>query len=240
MPPPLNADGTLVSKIQKARRTVLELLAAQGMDTTEYAHFSRSEVHIMYEHNQLDLLVTSRTDSPTLDPMWNPTWTEAMRTRPRPPEETRTYLRGGIDKKWTETTLNECVFRLFQLEGKLTPKDTLILMANGDWMDSLKAAAHQWWTTHGIFIVLWPLKRLQFNILHHEAVPHHRVLSHEEAMAVRTQFGIRNDLEFPEMDRFDPVAQVIGLRPGELVEILRPSPTGILTPFWKRCVSIIA
>ena len=35
------------------------------------------------------------------------------------------------------------------------------------------------------------------------------------------------DDNIPNISRFDPVAQVIGIRPGEYCEIIRPSKTGI-------------
>ena len=40
----------------------------------------------------------------------------------------------------------------------------------------------------------------------------------------------------PEIGRFDPVAQAIGLRPGELCEIIRSSPTAITTKYYRFCL----
>ena len=46
-----------------------------------------------------------------------------------------------------------------------------------------------------------------------------------------------NDNEFPELSRFDPVAQTIGIRPGQLCEIIRPSKTAISAPYYRICIS---
>ena len=44
-----------------------------------------------------------------------------------------------------------------------------------------------------------------------------------------------NDTQFPEISRFDPVAQAIGIRPGEVCEILRPSPVSIVAKYYRIC-----
>ncbi|MCK5558294.1 MAG: DNA-directed RNA polymerase subunit H, partial [Candidatus Hydrogenedentes bacterium] len=39
-----------------------------------------------------------------------------------------------------------------------------------------------------------------------------------------------------DISRFDPVAQAIGLRPGQLCRVMRPSRTAIVAPFYRFCV----
>ena len=41
--------------------------------------------------------------------------------------------------------------------------------------------------------------------------------------------------QFPEISRFDPVAQALGMRPTQLCEIKRPSPTAIVTNYYRYC-----
>ena len=45
-----------------------------------------------------------------------------------------------------------------------------------------------------------------------------------------------NDSQLPEISRYDPVALVIGLRPGEVCKIIRPSPTAITTEYFRLCI----
>ena len=45
-----------------------------------------------------------------------------------------------------------------------------------------------------------------------------------------------NDNQFPIISRFDPVAQSIGIRPGQVCEIIRPSKTAIIAPYYRVCV----
>ena len=39
----------------------------------------------------------------------------------------------------------------------------------------------------------------------------------------------------PGISRFSPVSQVLGIRPGQLCEIVRPSKTSITSKFYRIC-----
>ena len=79
------------------------------------------------------------------------------------------------------------------------------------------------------------IKRLQYNILNHQLVPEHIVLSAEEAAEVKKKYNIHDDSQIPDISRFSPVSQVIGIRPGELCRIYRPSKTAIKAEFYRIC-----
>ena len=66
-------------------------------------------------------------------------------------------------------------------------------------------------------------------------VPSHRILSESEKEEVKKIYNIKEDSQFPEISRFDPVALAIGLRPNKVCEILRPSPTTIETKYYRLC-----
>ena len=80
------------------------------------------------------------------------------------------------------------------------------------------------------------IKRLQFNILDHSLVPPHRVMTSAEVEDVKKKYNINYLTEFPEISRFDPVSQVIGLRPGQVCEITRSSKTAITSYYYRCCV----
>lgn len=64
----------------------------------------------------------------------------------------------------------------------------------------------------------------KFNILDHELVPKHEVLKPEEAVEVLKSLGVRPD-QLPYLRASDPVARAIGAKPGDVVRIIRKSPT---------------
>ena len=82
---------------------------------------------------------------------------------------------------------------------------------------------------------MYNIKRLQFNILDHELVPKHRVMSEKEALEIKKKYNIQDDSQLPDISRFSPVSLAIGLRPGDLCEIMRPSKTAIMAPFYRIC-----
>ena len=79
------------------------------------------------------------------------------------------------------------------------------------------------------------MKRLQYNILDHVLVPPHTVLTKEEAVEIRRKYNIMTDRQMPDLSRFSPVAQLIGIRPGDICKIVRPSKTAIKTEFYRIC-----
>ena len=86
-----------------------------------------------------------------------------------------------------------------------------------------------------IFIIIFNIKRLLFNILDHTLVPPHKVLTNEESIEIKKTYFIKNDSELPNIDRFGPVSLAIGIRPGELCEITRNSNTSIESKFYRIC-----
>ena len=66
-------------------------------------------------------------------------------------------------------------------------------------------------------------------------VPEHRVLNNKEKEFIINKYKISEEKQFPEISRFDAVATTIGLRPGELCEITRPSTTSITSKYYRLC-----
>jgi DNA-directed RNA polymerase subunit H (RpoH/RPB5) len=88
----------------------------------------------------------------------------------------------------------------------------------------------------GMFIIVENITRLQFNILNHTLVPPHEIINDKEVDEIMKKYNIKNKIEFPEISRFDPVARVIGLRPGDVCKIIRPSKTSITTNYYRVCI----
>lgn len=64
----------------------------------------------------------------------------------------------------------------------------------------------------------------KFTILDHELVPKHILLSKEERRQLLEQLKIRPE-QLPWIRASDPVAKLIGAKPGDIVKIIRKSPT---------------
>ncbi|MCS7111211.1 MAG: DNA-directed RNA polymerase subunit H [Ignisphaera sp.] len=62
-------------------------------------------------------------------------------------------------------------------------------------------------------------------ILEHELVPKHVIVDINEGIKILKQYGIKPE-QLPWLRASDPVARAIGAKPGDIVKIIRKSPTG--------------
>jgi DNA-directed RNA polymerase subunit H (RpoH/RPB5) len=58
----------------------------------------------------------------------------------------------------------------------------------------------------------------------------------KEVKEIMKKYNILEKTQFPEISRFDPVAKIIGLRPGNVCHIIRPSKTAIETNYYRVCI----
>jgi len=210
--------SVLISQIFQSRKIILELMEKQGFDVTGYANFTVSEVNAMKQNNQLDMLLeTNNTDDPS----------QIKR---------KIYIRYYLGKSIRPSNLQEMIDDLFILTQTLKKEDTLFIIIKDEINETLINELKHIWETDGIFIVIESIKRLQFNILKHTLVPDHRVLSDKEVQEIMYKYNITDKNQFPDISRFDPVARVIGLRPGQVCHIIRPSKTTITTDYYRLCI----
>jgi len=212
-------SSILISHIYNSRKNVLELMEKQGYNTKDYSNFSINDVNSMKQNNQLDMLLETTEEIVTLD---NP--------------KKKIYIRYYLTGKLTGKNIQEMIDDLFVLTETLKKSDTLFIIIKDDPNESMINELKHIWESEQIFIVIESIKRLQFNILKHSLVPEHRVVSDKEMKEIMTKYNITNTNQFPDISRFDPVARVIGLRPGQLCHIIRPSKTAIETNYYRICV----
>ena len=134
--------------------------------------------------------------------------------------------------------INNIIISLYIFNNKyiIFIKNTLFVIIKEDMNDTLINELKHIWEKDGIFIVIQNIKRLQFNILEHVLVPNHRVMLETEVEDVMKKYNIKDKIQFPEISRFDPVAQVIGLRPGKVCHITRQSKTAVVSDYYRVCV----
>jgi len=209
-------SSSLISSIYKSRKHIIDLMKRQNYNVNEYANFSINEVNTMYQTQQLDISLEKNEDSL---------------------EKTKVYIHYFLEKPTLRSNdLQEIIEDLFNIEETLTKSDTLIIIIKEDMNETLTNQVKHIWERDKIFITIISIKRLQFNILDHQLVPNHRVLPLNELAVIQKKYNIKNLLDLPEISRFDPVSQVIGIRPGQVCEIIRPSKTAIQSYYYRVCV----
>ena len=88
----------------------------------------------------------------------------------------------------------------------------------------------------GYYINIYDYHNYLFNILDNELQPEFRILSDEEKTELKKKCNIVYDKQFPEISRFDPVSVIFGIRPGQVFEIIRSSPTSIKSKYYRICI----
>lgn len=86
------------------------------------------------------------------------------------------------------------------------------------------------------YIHIFNLNSLQFKILDHKFVPKHIVLNETEKEEFYKKYNIKSDSQIPEISRFDPVANAIFLKPGQICKILRYDKTSFVNEYYRICI----
>jgi DNA-directed RNA polymerase I, II, and III subunit RPABC1 len=70
---------------------------------------------------------------------------------------------------------------------------------------------------------IFSMKNLMFNITHHEIVPKHILLTHEEVDLILKKYQTTR-AQLPKLLTTDPVAKYYGMKAGDVCKIIRQSP----------------
>jgi DNA-directed RNA polymerase subunit H (RpoH/RPB5) len=211
----MSQGGNIIAKIYKSRSTIIAHLKSQGYDTSNYENFGINEVNIMSTSKQLDMLLKKNDEN-----------------------DTKTYVKyHPLNKILSVKNIREYIDDLFELEEVLKKSDNLIIIIKDEPNETLQKILRNIWEQDKIFIIILNINRLQYNVLEHELVPPHRVLNDTEEEMFRKKYNITDDKQIPDISRFGPVAQAIGIRPGKICHIIRPSKTAITSNFYRICSS---
>ena len=200
-----------ISQLYTSRVILLNLLKRRGFNIDDYNNFNFNDIRIMYTNKQLDMLLV------------NPTANKKV------------YIKYHLGTKLRHNYIHDYIDDLFNLEEILEPKDDLIIISKDKVNDSQTKLMRTLFIKDNIFFTIFNLKQLQFNILEHTLVPPHTILNNKAVEEIKKKFNIINNKQFPEISRFDRVAMALGLRPGQVCMILRPSKTAIETKYYRLC-----
>jgi len=183
----------------------------QNYNVSEYSNFSINEVNSMFNNDQMDMILENDN-------------------------ERKIYIRYNLGSKINESVILNFVEDLFYLSETLQKSDTLFIITKEELNDPLSNVLKQIWEKEKVHIVIESIARLQFNILNHNLVPNHRIMNDNEVSAMMEKYNILSLEQLPEINRFDPVAKLIGIKPKEVCEIKRPSKSAIESYYYRVCV----
>ena len=205
----MSSYNPLISKIHKSRNIILKILEKRGFNVDDWTGFSINEIQTLYNNKQLDILVSK--------------------------DDKKIYVKYHLDTRLGYTHIYEYIDDLFDVEEILTDDDELIIISKDKINATTKSIAEDLFVKDNKFVNIYNLHDYLFNILDHTLVPEHRIINESEKKEVEKFYNIVKDSHWPEISRFDPVATAIGIKPGQVAEITRSSPTSLTTKYYRLC-----
>ena len=207
----------------KTRMNLLKMLKTRKMDVSAYENFNQEELKKMLHQSLIDKSFINPEVGP-LDMI--------LKNR----HNTTTYVKYRLDKIKTARAIESFIEQIYKTQ--LKPEDNLILIAHEKINipgSSFETMLNNFYNQKGYFVQIISLTQLLINIVDHRDVPKHEVITSEEKKEILEKYHIK-EINLPNILRDDAMAIYLGLTPGEVVRILRPSPTSGTYVSYRICV----
>ena len=226
-----STSNDLVREVYKSRNNLLAILKTRGYNVDDYALFGISDIDTMVKHDQLDMTLTE------MDKDGDAAGVSVEEGEINEGGK-KVHVRYNVSSNINAKSLSNMIDDLYTIDETLGPNDELLIVSKKDpsATDSLTKLMKKKWVLEGIYVHIISLQRLQFNILNHTLVPEHKVLTDDERDDMLKKFNVTDMTnQLPVISRFDPVANVLGIRPGQVCEIKRSSRTTITADYYRIC-----
>jgi DNA-directed RNA polymerase subunit H (RpoH/RPB5) len=200
-----------IENIYKSRYNILDILKYRNFDISSYENFTINEINILNNNNQLDILVKNNTTNKQV------------------------YVKYYLNKLLKAQTIYSFIEDLFNIDNVLTKNDDLIIIIKDEPNENLNQIIRDIWNEDEYYISILNINRLQYNILNHTLVPKHIILTDEEANLFKKKYNIIHNSQIADISYFSPISLILGIRPNNIVKIIRNSKTSIESNFYRIC-----
>jgi DNA-directed RNA polymerase subunit H (RpoH/RPB5) len=207
----------------KTRQNLIKMLKTRKMDASAYENFNQEELKKMLHQSLIDKSFIN----PEIGPL-----DMILKNR----HNTTTYIKYRLDKIKTARAIESFIEQIYKTQ--LKPTDNLVIIAHEKINipgSSFETMLNNFYNQKGYFVQIISLTQLLINIVEHRDVPKHEVITEVEKKELLEKYYI-NESNLPNILRDDPMAVYLGLTPGEIVRILRPSPTSGTYISYRICV----
>lgn len=200
-------------EIYKSREILISQLKSAGYNTSSVENITTDELRYMNMYNDLDFNVANDDRNALV----------------------KYFLNTSIKTK----NIQEITSELFNPDNTfIADKCVIVLIVSTEPNTTLLDLVKQIFAEEKIHIIIYNLKRLQFNVLDHVMVPNHEIITSDEKASFLENFNISDEGNIPTISRFDPVAQAIFMRPGEICKITRASVNSIIGYYYRLCINV--
>lgn len=207
----------------KTRKNLLKMLKQRQIDVSAYENFNQEELKKMLHQS----LVDKSFVNPEVGPL-----DIVVKNR----HNTTTYVKYRLDKIKTARAIESFIEQIYKTQ--LKQDDNLVIISHEKINipgSSFETMLNNFYNQKGYFVQIISLTQLSISIVDHCDVPKHEVLTEEEKKEILEKYHIMEN-NLPNILRDDAMAVYLGLIPGEVVRILRPSPTSGTYVSYRICV----
>jgi DNA-directed RNA polymerase subunit H (RpoH/RPB5) len=203
--------------LYRSRKTLLGILKEDGYNTTNYENFGPWEIEAMVDGGQASLTMDMKRES--AEPIQRCIVVYSLQ---KLKQRIGTFL--NLLTTGTEPPIDP-----------LTTEIVVIVLE--DVADVFHAAALNEWVTKKLRIRFFKAHNLLFDPRTHVLVPKHTKVPASEHSALLKTYYLRSKTNFPFIKfHEDMIARIMGLVPGDIVKIVRPSPASGLSEGYRVCV----
>jgi DNA-directed RNA polymerase subunit H (RpoH/RPB5) len=211
-------DPSIADILIRSRQTVLDIMEDRGYDPLPYRNIAPEQILTLAESANtrvLDIILKKRPDSKAPCDRAVVIYTFQDRLR----------LKLG--------TFTRAIYE----DGELTKADDILVLVNEPWHEIFDKTSLQMWQSQKARITFFHIKQVVVHPGRHVLVPPHRKLNAEEAKVEMARWNVTQKSQFPLIKHSDVQAKLLGLVPGDVVEILRPSPTAGVARVLRICAA---
>lgn len=203
---------SLLDKVYKSRKTIIEMMEDRGNNMEKYKQYSIHEIELM-----ISSLPKSNKDLSPIDITLENVMIKYIFTPKIRITHLTTLANHFIENYKEGDTI------IFIIRDKITSEESI-----EEFFDTI-------YLNHKIFIQYFYLDTLTFNVTHHNLVPKHTILTEGEAETLVKSLYITNRNKLPKIKKTDPISKYYGIKPGEIFRILRPSETSGTSYYYRLC-----
>jgi len=219
-----NLEAGTADILIRSRLTILDILEDRGYDTTLYRNIAPDQILRLAEGHarSLDIFVPKREGSEA--PCEHAVVVYQIQDR------IRARLAGSFKKELFDSYDGSETLRI-------NKTDDLIVILNEAYNEAFDKMAIQMWQQEKVRLTFFHLKHVVVHLGRHVLVPPHRKLSADEMAVELKRLHITQKSQLPLIKHHDMQSRILGLVPGDIVEILRPSPTAGVARVLRICAA---
>lgn len=208
-----------INKLFKSRTVICEMLEMRGFNVDKYKNFSINEIEIMFKNcekktnpelGSLDMEAINNTGS-------------------------KIFVKYLLASKLRSNNFKSLIDEMSEAYLNNGDSVVFILKDNVNNMEAFDSMLEGYLNAHNLFIQIFSLDKLLFNITKHELVPRMRILSSNEAKLVLEKYSVKTT-QMPQILKSDPQAKFLGVKKGDMCEIIRASETAGHSITYRMCL----